>query len=102
MGLFERYRKKRSVTREKGWEIYPASKRAMDWDSIHFKGRDLKFGNQGGMKSFFTRDSGLAREITESLSMEKGSGDVVVCEVDNPGTKNPRKVFSINAPWKDS
>lgn len=102
MGLFERFRKKRSVTRKKGWEFYPASKRATDWDEIHFRGKRLKFGNIGpGSKAFYTEDSGLARELTEHLSMEKGSGDLISCEVDNPGAKSPRKSFIINAPWKE-
>ena len=101
MSIFDKFRKKRSVTRKKGWEIYPASKRATEWDELHFKGKKLKFGNIGpGSKGFYTKDAGLAREIEEHLSMSKGSGDVIVCEVDNPGAEHPRKSFIINAPWK--
>ena len=48
MSLFDRFRKKRKVTREKGYEVYPASKRAAEWDEIHFKGRDVKFGGKPG------------------------------------------------------
>jgi len=101
MSIFDKFRKKRTVARKKGWEFYPASKRAADWDEIHFKGRKLKFGNIGpGSKGFYTKDPGLARELTEHLSMEKGSGDLISCEVDNPGAEMPRKSFIINAPWK--
>lgn len=102
MSLFDKFRKKRSVTRKKGWEFYPASKRATDWDEIHFRGRKLKFGNIApGSKAFYTEDSGLARELTEHLSMEKGSGDLISCEVDNPGAKSPRRVFQVPAmPWE--
>ena len=101
MSLFDRFRKKRKVTREKGYEVYPASKRATGWDEIHFKGKDLKFGGgPGRMKSFYTKDAGLAREMRDYLGPEKGTGDVIVCEVDNPGAESPRKSFIINAPWK--
>ena len=100
MSLFDRFRKKRKVTREKGYEVYPASKRATEWDEIHFKGRDVKFGGKpGNMRSFYTKDAGFAREMKDYLG-QKGTGDVVVCEVDNPGAESPRKSFIINAPWK--
>jgi hypothetical protein len=88
-----------STTRKKGFEVYKASKRAWDWDSIHMDGRTMDFGKQ--TKAFYTEDPGLAREI-ESKIGKHGTGDVVVCEVDNPGTRSARRSFIINAPWKRS
>jgi len=86
------------TTRKKGFEVYKASKRAWDWDEIRMDGRTMKFGKQS--KGFYTEDSGLAREI-ESKIGKYGTGDVVVCEVDNPGPKRSRRVFTIRAPWRN-
>ena len=86
--------------RKKAWEVVKASQdkfTAIDVDGG--KGKVRKFGKHG---AFVTHDPGEARYIEEAFGSHSktGDGSVVVCEVDNAGSRVPRKVFSIRAPWK--
>ena len=62
-------------------------------------GKFRKFGKSG---AFVTHDAGEARYIEEAFGSHSktGDGSVVVCEVDNAGSRAPRRVFSVNLPWK--
>jgi len=92
-----------SVQRKKSWEVVKASQ-----DKFTGLGLDGKFGKKhfrkfGKHGAFVTHDEGEARYIEEAFGSHSktGDGSVVVCEVDNAGTRAPRRAFVINAPWKD-
>jgi len=99
MSLFDKFHKKRSVSRKMGWEVYPASKRATGWKEFGIGKKKLSWGGKRTGQCFYTKDPGLAKKIEQTLGNE-GTKDVIVCEVDNPGAETPRKSFIINAPWK--
>jgi len=101
MSLFDRFRKKRSITRKMGWEVYPCSKRSTKWKEFGIGQKRFKFRRHGKAGAgFYTKDAGLAKQIEQTFGNE-GTKDVIVCEVDNPGAESPRKSFIINAPWKE-
>ena len=86
--------------RKMAWEVVKASRdnfTAIDVDGG--KGKIRKFGTHG---AFVTHDAGEARYIEEAFGSHSKTGDrsVVVCEVDNAGSRVPRRVFTIRAPWK--
>jgi len=88
--------------RKKAWEVVKASREnftGLGLDGKYGKKHFRKFGKHG---AFVTHDAGEARYIEEAFGSHSktGDGSVVVCEVDNAGSRVPRKVFSINAPWK--
>jgi len=92
-----------NVQRKKSWEVIKASKDDFTgigidgkFDKKHFR----KFGKHG---AFVTHDAGEARYIQEAFGSRSktGDGSVVVCEVDNAGSRVPRRAFVINAPWKE-
>jgi hypothetical protein len=87
-----------SVQRKKAFEVIKATKDPID--GLDVDGKYMKFGKYGG---FVVHDPGEAQYIEDAFGSHSktGSGDVVVCEVDNAGKQYPRRVFSINAPWKD-
>jgi hypothetical protein len=92
-----------NVQRKKSWEIVKSSKdkfTAIDVDGGNRK-KIRKFGKHG---AFVTHDAGEARYIEEAFGSHSktGDGSVMVCEVDNAGTRAPRRAFVINAPWKDN
>jgi len=89
--------------RKKAWEVVKASQDkftglGMDgkYDKKHFR----KFSKDG---AFVTHDPGEAQYIEDAFGSHSktGDGSVVVCEVDNAGSREPRRVFSVNLPWKD-
>lgn len=86
-----------SVSRKMSYEVVKATKDPID--GLDVDGKYMKFGKTG---AFVTHDPGEAQYIEEAFGSHSktGSGDVVVCTVDNAGGKFPRRVFSINAPWK--
>jgi len=87
-----------SVQRKKAWEIVKASQDKFTGLGLE-GGKFRKFGKSG---AFVTHDPGEAQYIEDAFGCHSPTGDksVVVCEVDNAGTRRPRKVFSIPAPWK--
>ena len=87
-----------SVSRKMSYEIIKATKDPID--GLDVDGKYMKFGKSGG---FVVHDPGEAQYIEDAFGSHSktGSGDVVVCEVDNAGGQFQRRVFSINAPWKD-
>jgi len=90
-----------NVQRKKAWEVVKASRdkfTAIDVDGGSGK-KIRKFGTHG---AFVTHDAGEARYIEEAFGSHSKTGDrsVVVCEVDNAGSRVPRRVFVVNAPWK--
>ena len=92
-----------SVERKKAWEVVKASR-----ENFTGLGLDGKYGRKhfrkfGKHNSFVTHDPGEARYIEEAFGSHSktGDGSVVVCEVDNAGSRAPRRVFSVNLPWKD-
>ena len=90
-----------NVQRKKSWEVVKATKdkfTAIDVDGG--KGKVRKFSKDG---IFVTHDAGEAKYIEEAFGSHSktGDGSVVVCEVDNAGSRVPRKVFSMpTMPWK--
>jgi len=101
MSLFDKFRKTRGISRKKGWEVYPCSRRSTKWKEFGIGQRRFQWHRQGKAGGgFYTKDAGLAKQIEQTLGNE-GSKDVIVCEVDNPGAESPRKSFIINAPWKE-
>ena len=91
-----------NVQRKKSWEVVKASQDKFTgigldgkYDKKHFR----KFGKSG---AFVTHDEGEANYIKEVFGSRSktGDGSVVVCEVDNAGSREPRRAFVINAPWK--
>jgi len=91
-----------SVQRKKSWEVIKASKdhfTGLGIDGKFGPGHFRKFGKSG---AFVTHDEGEANYIKETFGSRSktGDGSVVVCEVDNAGTRAPRRAFVINAPWK--
>jgi hypothetical protein len=89
-----------SVQRKKSWEVIKASKDNFTGLGLP-GGRFRKFGKAG---AFVVHDAGEANYIKEAFGSRSktGDGSVVVCEVDNAGTRAPRRAFVINAPWKDN
>ena len=91
-----------NVQRKKSWEIIKASKdkfTAIDVDGGSRK-KIRKFGTHGG---FVTHDAGEAAYIEQAFGSHSETGDrsVMVVEVDNAGSRTPRRAFTINAPWKE-
>ena len=89
--------KRVNVGRKMSWEIVKASKdkfTAIDVDGGSGK-KIRKFGKQG---TFVTHDAGEARYIEEAFGSHSktGDGSVMVCEVDNAGSRAPRRVFAVN------
>ena len=87
-----------NVQRKKAFEIVKATKEKFTGLGLP-GGKFRKFGKQG---AFVTHDAGEARYIEEAFGSHSktGDGSVVVCEVDNAGSRIPRRAFVINAPWK--
>lgn len=85
------------ISRKTSFEIIKATKDPIT--ALDVDGKVMKFGSSGG---FVTHDAGEAQYIEDAFGSHSktGSGDVVVCEVDNAGGHVPRRVFSIAAPWK--
>ena len=91
-----------NVQRKKSWEVVKASKdnfTGLGLDGKYGKKHFRKFGKHG---AFVTHDAGEAAYIEEAFGSHSktGDGSVVVCEVDNAGTRVPRKVFVVNLPWR--
>ena len=88
-----------NVQRKKGYEIIKSSKDNFTGLGLP-GGKFRKFGKSG---AFVTHDEGEANYIRAAFGSRSATGDgsVVVCEVDNAGTRAPRRAFIINAPWKD-
>jgi hypothetical protein len=89
------------VQRKKSWEVVKASQDKFTGLGLE-GGKFRKFGKSG---AFVTHDAGEARYIEEAFGSHSktGDGSVVVCEVDNAGTRLPRKVFIMPAmPWKEN
>ena len=85
--------------RKKSYEIVKAS-------TENFTGLGLpggKFRKFGKQDAFVTHDAGEAAYIEQAFGSHSktGDGSVVVCEVDNAGTRAPRRAFVINAPWRE-
>ena len=91
-----------NVQRKKSWEIVKASQDNFTGLGIDYKGGKGKFRKFGKSGAFVTHDAGEARYIEEAFGSHSktGDGSVMVCEVDNAGTRAPRRAFVINAPWK--
>ena len=92
-----------NVQRKKSWEVVKASKEeftGLGLDGKFGKKNFRKFGEYG---AFVTHDAGEAAYIEQAFGSHSktGDGSVVVCEVDNAGTRVPRRAFVINAPWKE-
>lgn len=88
-----------SVQRKTGYEIIKGKKDTPD--AIEIGGKPLKFDNRGMM---IVEDKGVADEIETRYGAHSktGDGSVFVCEVDNPGTREARRVFTFSRiPWKD-
>ena len=88
-----------NVQRKKGYEIIKSSKDNFTGLGLP-GGKFRKFGKSG---AFVTHDEGEANYIRDAFGSRSktGDGSVVVCEVDNAGSRAPRRAFIINAPWKD-
>ena len=91
-----------NVQRKKSWEVVKATKdkfTGLGLETRKGKGKFRKFGKSG---AFVTHDAGEAAYIEQAFGSHSktGDGSVVVCEVDNAGTRAPRRAFVINAPWK--
>ena len=92
-----------NVQRKKSYEIVKASQdnfTGIGLDGKYGKKHFRKFGKHG---AFVTHDAGEAAYIEQAFGSHSktGDGSVMVCEVDNAGTRAPRRVFTINAPWKE-
>ena len=92
-----------NVQRKRSWEVIKASQdnfTGLGIDGKYGKKSFRKFGEHG---AFVTHDAGEAAYIEEAFGSHSKTGDhsVVVCEVDNAGSRAPRRAFVINAPWKD-
>ena len=87
-----------NVQRKKSFEIVKATKDKFTGLGLP-GGKFRKFGKQG---AFVTHDAGEAAYIEEAFGSHSktGDGSVMVCEVDNAGSRAPRRAFVINAPWK--
>ena len=87
-----------NVQRKKAFEIVKSSKDKFTGLGLP-GGKFRKFGKHG---AFVTHDAGEAAYIEEAFGSHSktGDGSVVVCEVDNAGSRAPRRAFTINAPWK--
>ena len=87
-----------NVQRKKAFEIVKASKDKFTGLGLP-GGKFRKFGKHG---AFVTHDAGEAAYIEQAFGSHSktGDGSVMVCEVDNAGSRAPRRVFTINAPWK--
>ena len=90
--------KRVSTGRKMAWEIVKASKdkfTGLGLESTRGKGKFRKFGKSG---AFVTHDAGEAAYIEEAFGSHSktGDGSVVVCEVDNAGSRAPRRVFAVN------
>ena len=88
-----------NVQRKKAFEIVKSSKDKFTGLGLP-GGKFRKFGKHG---AFVTHDAGEAAYIEQAFGSHSktGDGSVVVCEVDNAGSRAPRRAFIINAPWKD-
>ena len=91
-----------NVQRKKSYEVVRASQdnfTGIGLDGKYGKKHFRKFGEHG---AFVTHDAGEAKYIEEAFGSHSktGDGSVVVCEVDNAGSRVPRRAFVINAPWK--
>lgn len=86
-----------AVQRKMSFEVIKSTKDGIT--ALDVDGKLMKFGSSGG---FVVHDAGEAQYIEDAFGSHSktGSGDVVVCEVDNAGARSPRRVFSIAAPWK--
>ena len=84
--------------RKKAWEVVKASRDNFTGLGLP-GGKFRKFGKHGAM---VLHDPGEARYVEEAFGSHSktGDGSVVVCEVDNAGSRVPRRVFTIRAPWK--
>jgi len=88
-----------NVQRKKAFEIIKSSKDKFTGLGLP-SGKFRKFSKNG---AFVTHDAGEAAYIEQAFGSHSktGDGSVMVCEVDNAGTRAPRRVFTINAPWKE-
>ena len=87
-----------NVQRKKSYEVVKASQDKFTGLGLP-GGKFRKFGKQG---AFVTHDAGEAAYIEEAFGSHSKTGDcsVMVVEVDNAGSRAPRRAFVINAPWK--
>ena len=83
-----------NVQRKKSYEIVKASQDKFTGLGLP-GGKFRKFGKQG---AFVTHDAGEAAYIEQAFGSHSktGDGSVMVCEVDNAGSRAPRRVFAIN------
>lgn len=86
------------ANRKKAFEVLPMKRNLM---GVEVDGKMYKFGKNPQV--FTVHDAGVARQIEDMYGSHSktGTGDVVVCEVDNAQGLVPRRVFGVpELPWK--